>query len=159
MDFNIYMKESAETAVYSWLVYLFLGLCGEVGELIEKCDTPHPAQEVAKEAGDVLWYCAAILRDLNLMPRLCTAPTHQSWLPIFAGRIAERAKKAYRDNGGEFTVEAKDEIAAMVSHIVVSIESLGIRMGYSLEKIMEINLQKLRDRKKRQALQGDGDNR
>ncbi|MCL4735355.1 MAG: nucleoside triphosphate pyrophosphohydrolase family protein [Candidatus Omnitrophica bacterium] len=47
--------------------YLVLGLCSEAGELASKLkkqirdETPITKQDLSREVGDVLWYCAQIL--------------------------------------------------------------------------------------------------
>lgn len=94
MTFNEYQELAKETAVYSQehtLIYPTLGLAGETGEVVEKVKkllrdnnqlidvfkkgfgTPEQMEKVAlvqadlkKELGDVLWYIAALARDLDL---------------------------------------------------------------------------------------------
>ena len=78
MTVNEYQKKALETAVYPKeykVIYPALGLTGEAGEVADKvkkiirdCDnviTPARAKEIAKEIGDVLWYCATLSNDLG----------------------------------------------------------------------------------------------
>ena len=76
MDFNDYQQRANETAIYPEeykLTYPTLGLAGEAGEVAEKVkkivrdgkDIKAEAHEIAKELGDVLWYIAAVARDIN----------------------------------------------------------------------------------------------
>lgn len=116
MTLNDYQKAALETAVYPAefnTLYPALGMAGEAGEVADKVkkiirDTqitrneqgainiePQKATEIAKEVGDVLWYCATIAHDL----------------------------------------------------------------GYSLENIAQMNIEKLQSRKARGVLGGSGDNR
>lgn len=79
MDFNTYQQQAATTAVYpetAKYVYPTLGLCGEAGEVAEKVKkvirdnggvfTEEKKREIVKEIGDVLWYIAALLSDLDV---------------------------------------------------------------------------------------------
>lgn len=80
MNFNEYQKAAISTAIYPRdkyaIIYPALGLCGESGEVAEKikktirdndgCFDDEKRIQIAKELGDVLWYCANIANDLNI---------------------------------------------------------------------------------------------
>ena len=74
MTLNDYQRLAAETAIYSSshrLLYPALGLAGEAGEVANKIkkmlrDNKFDREGVAAELGDVLWYVAALARDLNV---------------------------------------------------------------------------------------------
>jgi NTP pyrophosphatase (non-canonical NTP hydrolase) len=76
-----------------------------------------------------------------------------------AGEIVEKWKKAVAYRDGKFSDEEfadfKKEFADVIWYIAVLCESLGL----SLDEIMEQNLAKLADRKKRGVQRGAGDNR
>lgn len=103
MTFKEYEEAAAATAIYPdehKLIYPTLGLVGEAGEVAEKVkkrlrDGVGSNLAIAKEIGDVLWYVAAVVRDL----------------------------------------------------------------GFSMDEIAEMNLEKLRDRAERGKLGGSGDER
>lgn len=76
MDFNEYQKKALETAIYpNPIVYPTLGLTGEAGEVADKVKkvirdnnsvfSYECKKEIAKEIGDVLWYCAMLSHDLG----------------------------------------------------------------------------------------------
>lgn len=79
LTFNKYQEESIKTAIYPdshLIVYPALGLAGEAGEVANKVkkfvrdgydveDFELKKIELAYELGDVLWYCAALARDLD----------------------------------------------------------------------------------------------
>src|SRR5688572_25757648 len=81
MDLNQYQFEAGKTAIYRekghHVVYPALGLAGEAGEVAEKIKkiirdddgvyeiSAAKREEIAKEIGDVLWYCAALAGDLG----------------------------------------------------------------------------------------------
>jgi NTP pyrophosphatase (non-canonical NTP hydrolase) len=78
MTLNDYQKEALTTAIYpdeQRIIYPSLGLTGEAGEVADKVKkvlrdndgvfNPERKAEIAKEIGDVLWYCATLARDLD----------------------------------------------------------------------------------------------
>ena len=79
MTFNDYQYTALKNKVYGYgteVVYPALGLAGESGEVVDKVKKvlrdyngdftlPEKRIEIAKELGDVLWYCAAIADDLG----------------------------------------------------------------------------------------------
>src|SRR5210317_814597 len=77
-------------------------------------------------------------------------------LPGEAGEIANKAKKLIRDGDNPAKrAEITKELGDVCWYIAVLSQELGVNLG----KIMEDNLEKLADRKARNRLQGDGDNR
>jgi len=84
LTMNDYQAEVATTAIYKWpLIYPALGLANEAGEVLGKIKKLirdndvrfdqgnkelSAAQRItiAAEVGDVLWYAAAISRDLGI---------------------------------------------------------------------------------------------
>lgn len=76
-----------------------------------------------------------------------------------AGEVVEKWKKAVAYREGKFSPEEfadfKKEFADVIWYIAVLAESLGL----SLDEIMETNVAKLADRKKRGVIKGAGDNR
>lgn len=79
MKFSEYEDEAIKTAHYPTIgepfVYPTLGLVGEAGEVAEKIKklfrnddgvlTDTHREEIKKELGDVLWYLAALSRELG----------------------------------------------------------------------------------------------
>ena len=78
MTLNEYQSKALETAINpqeTAIVYPTLGLTGEAGEVSDKVKkvirdngsefTDDKKREIAKEIGDVLWYCATLSRDLG----------------------------------------------------------------------------------------------
>ena len=78
MTLNEYQKKALETAVYPQeykITYPSLGMNGEAGEVADKVKkvirdnggvfTNENKYEIAKEIGDVLWYCATLANDIG----------------------------------------------------------------------------------------------
>lgn len=76
MTMNEYQNLALETAVYPQpIIYPTLGLTGEADEVSDKIKkvlrdnnsqfTADKKIEIAKEIGDVLWYCATLSHDLG----------------------------------------------------------------------------------------------
>ena len=76
-----------------------------------------------------------------------------------AGEVADKLKKVIRDNDGVLTDPVRDAVAKELSDVCWYIAVLAWEMDYSLEDIMQINLDKLRSRQERGVLGGSGDNR
>jgi len=76
-----------------------------------------------------------------------------------AGEVADKLKKVFRDNHGNFDPERKEAIAYELGDCLWYIADLAIELGYTLETIAIMNITKLSSRAKRGLIGGDGDNR
>lgn len=76
-----------------------------------------------------------------------------------AGEVAEKVGKVIRDNDGVFTNEKKAELAKEIGDVMWYCAALARDIGYTLEDIAEMNLNKLASRMERGVIQGSGDNR
>lgn len=78
MTLNQYQQQAIKTAIYGAghkIIYPTLGLSGEAGEVADKVKKvlrdkngvfdEDTKEELKKETGDCIWYCAALLRDLG----------------------------------------------------------------------------------------------
>lgn len=75
------------------------------------------------------------------------------------GEVAEKIKKVYRDNNGEFTEGIKLQIMKEIGDCLWYINKLAADLGYTLEDAAKINLEKCYTRRANNTLHGDGDNR
>lgn len=76
-----------------------------------------------------------------------------------AGEAAEKVKKVIRDNGGVFTDETKRATALELGDALWYVGAAARELGFSLEDIAVMNIEKLSSRKERGVLHGSGDNR
>ena len=72
-----------------------------------------------------------------------------------AGEVAEKVKKVIRDNGNLNQAELVKELGDVLFYVA----ALANHIDSDLETVAVNNLAKLHDRKKRNKLQGSGDNR
>jgi NTP pyrophosphatase (non-canonical NTP hydrolase) len=76
-----------------------------------------------------------------------------------AGEVAEKVKKIIRDGDGTLTDPDRDKIALELSDCCWYIAVLAYELDYTLEEIMQMNLDKLASRPSRGVLSGSGDAR
>ncbi len=76
-----------------------------------------------------------------------------------AGEVVEKWKKivAYKD--GVVSQEDKDELAKELGDVVWYIAVMADSLGLSFDEIMQRNVDKLKSRKARGVIKGQGDNR
>jgi NTP pyrophosphatase (non-canonical NTP hydrolase) len=76
-----------------------------------------------------------------------------------AGEVAEHAKKAIRDDGGEVTDERRAALAKELGDVLWYTAQLASELGLELDAIAHENLDKLLSRQRRGVLSGSGDER
>ena len=83
-----------------------------------------------------------------------------------AGEVAEKVKKLYRDDEinfmrddmmDELTPEQSKELALELGDVLFYIAAIAGDIGYGLEEIADMNIDKLASRRKRNKLSGSGD--
>ena len=76
-----------------------------------------------------------------------------------SGEIAEKVKKLIRDKSGRLTDDDKKELAKEIGDVLWYVNSIGHELGYTLDEIAQMNLDKVLSRKDRGVIEGSGDNR
>lgn len=76
-----------------------------------------------------------------------------------AGEVSDKVKKVLRDNDGEFSADKKAEIAKELRDVLWYCATLAHDLGYNLDTIAQMNIDKLKSRKERGKISGSGDNR
>jgi NTP pyrophosphatase (non-canonical NTP hydrolase) len=76
-----------------------------------------------------------------------------------SGEVAEKVKKLLRDGGGILTDPDREKIALELSDVCWYVAVLAYELDYTLEEIMQMNLDKLASRQSRGVLSGSGDAR
>lgn len=151
---------AAGTGEVAELMYLALGLAGEIGELTQLQHREHP--ELPKELGDVAWYVARLATALNLTlsePQpIVSAEFNIQCLNLahLAGMVCNSVKKLYRD-GDNAQLRAK--IQPILLEITAQLATLASAINMPLAEILQQNHDKLESRKSRDQLGGSGDHR
>jgi hypothetical protein len=176
MNIEHYFEQARSTAVYPEecrFAYPVLGLCGEIGEFLHTVNTMSPINERQGEMGDILWYIVNVAFDAGLGVSQLVNPAsvfseidhgayHEGWqtkLPILAGRIAETAKKAIRDNDGIIQEKKIKIVQDSLIDILLCLSCACLDSGLNFNDVAQSNIDKLFSRQNRGVLQGDGDNR
>jgi len=76
-----------------------------------------------------------------------------------AGEVAEKVKKVFRDQGGEFTEQNRADLVLELGDALWYIAAVCKDIGVSLEDVAYSNINKIRSRVLRGVLGGSGDNR
>src|ERR1700691_620920 len=76
-----------------------------------------------------------------------------------AGEVAEHAKKAIRDDGGQVTDERRAAMAKELGDVLWYVAQLASELKLDLDEIAQTNLDKLLSRQRRGVLSGSGDER
>lgn len=77
------------------------------------------------------------------------------------GEVMEKIKKMIRDKNGVFSPTPEDiaELKKELGDVLWYISALAFYNGIDLDDVARVNLEKLRSRKARNKIHGDGDNR
>jgi len=100
---------------------------------------------------------AAKLTDIY--PAAHALDCHVLGLANEAGEVAGKLKKIYRDNNGEFSAEAKTNIINELGDVLWYLANIAYDIGYNLEFVAKLNIDKLASRKERNKISGSGDHR
>jgi NTP pyrophosphatase (non-canonical NTP hydrolase) len=76
-----------------------------------------------------------------------------------SGEVAEKVKKLIRDGDGTLTDPDREKIALELSDVCWYVAVLAYELDYTMEEIMQMNLDKLASRAERGVIAGSGDNR
>jgi NTP pyrophosphatase (non-canonical NTP hydrolase) len=185
MQYIEYQEKALTTAKYpnvgSNFIYPALGLAGETGELAGVfltypiSENTHPTTlqkfqtDITKELGDVMWYVAAAANEINItvdelsyaqfLPPQPNEFGYYLALVSSAGRVAEHAKKSQRDDNGQVTDARRTKIIESLREVMRNINGLCMALNIEIEDVMHRNIEKLFDRRERNVISGEGDNR
>ena len=76
-----------------------------------------------------------------------------------SGEVAEKFKKIIRDEEGELSAEARQELLKELGDILWYINAVAVLLDSSLAEVAENNLGKVLSRKERGVTKGSGDSR
>lgn len=76
-----------------------------------------------------------------------------------AGEVADHIKKVIRDDAGEVSRERREAIEKELGDILWYVAQLATELELDLDRIAQVNLEKLASRMERGVLSGSGDDR
>ena len=76
-----------------------------------------------------------------------------------AGEVANKVKKLVRDGPDKRPETWREDIASEIGDVLWYLSNLANDIGYNLDEIADINIEKLTSRKNRDKIKGSGDNR
>ena len=76
-----------------------------------------------------------------------------------AGELADKVKKVIRDNEGHYTMTHRHAIAEELGDVLWYAANLANAIGYDLEGVCKMNIDKVESRRRRGKIHGEGDNR
>jgi len=76
-----------------------------------------------------------------------------------SGEVVEKFKKIFRDKNNKITQKDKQEIGKELGDVLWYVAQICEVIGLDMNDVAKLNLKKLLDRKKRNKIKGDGDNR
>lgn len=75
-----------------------------------------------------------------------------------SGEVADKLKRVYRDHGGDLEA-LRESMAKELGDVLWYVANLAHELGYTLEQVASMNVEKLRSRAERGAIHGEGDDR
>jgi len=175
LSFEEYSQQTHRTAAYpenQAELYLALGIADEAGELKEAISVtgidPDRRDKVTAEMGDVYWYVSELSRQLDV--GVCANASYSSSMKFeqgvkrvdtalkYACRIAGQAKKALRDDGGEFTRDRKEKVKGHLEGVKSALQDAAHHLGLGGEEVvLTRNAEKLSIRKEEGLIRGEGE--
>jgi NTP pyrophosphatase (non-canonical NTP hydrolase) len=127
---------------------------------------PQTRQSAQELPAEVSYDRAIELSEYQLLSRRTAEYPREAWLayPALglageAGEVAEHAKKAIRDDGGEVSDERRTKMSKELGDVLWYVAQLATELGLQLEDIAQANIDKLLSRQQRGVLAGSGDER
>lgn len=106
------------------------------------------------------------LSEYQKLSRRTAEYPRQAWLayPALglageAGEVAEHAKKAIRDDGGQVSEQRRQAMAKELGDVLWYVAQIATELGLDLDAIAQGNIDKLLSRQQRGVLSGSGDDR
>jgi len=159
--------------------YLVMGIVEEVGEIYEFIlkkqklkDTDNYLNEyvitqIIKELGDLVWYVTAICNEMSFpLERLMQYTkvklennVNHSSLLLYLGDLSGAVKKMIRDDKEIITEEKSNLIITNLCYILVYVLQICKNNQVKFKTVLEVNMNKIKNRMKNGTLQGSGNDR
>ena len=163
MNLTEYQAAADTTAMHpnkgNNIFYPVLGLIGEFGEVTEAIMHGSSTEDILKEHSDCLWYLSTICTELKIKLTDIANSKEIDHPTKVLGQIAEVTKKLMRDDNSVISQRHVDLLKPLLAKMFFRIKTTIEMNDSTVEKVCDINIKKLLDRKARNKLQGSGDNR
>ncbi len=133
---------------------------------VSRLEVAPPASHPTRSGGSSRFQGTMQLSEYQRLSRRTAEYPRAAWLayPALglageAGEVAEHAKKAIRDDGGEISTERRTAMAKELGDVLWYVAQLASELKLDLDEIAQTNLDKLLSRQQRGVLSGDGDDR
>ncbi len=101
-----------------------------------------------------------LAEETAIYPKFTDAPIYPALgLAGESGEVADKVKKLLRDYNGKVSSGARHELGKELGDVLWYVAMCARDLGYSLDQIAMMNIVKLSDRKRRDKISGEGDNR
>lgn len=95
----------------------------------------------------------------DIYPNDCKPWIYALGLTGEAGELSDKLKKMYRDHNGAPSPEIIDGLAKECGDVLWYLTQFAKSIGFTLEDIAKMNIEKLKSRAERNKIHGSGDNR
>lgn len=189
--FSEYIETAKKTALrYDENIFLFyssLGLCGEVGELVEKLFSDNTDKDSIKgELGDICWYYFITMSKLGFTPEdifetnnihefISTNEDYNHFINFtnnpsnvkgifenivyYVNTSMNKIKKIWRDTNWELSEKSRLYLQQNLKYAGINIFVLCEFFDIDILDVLNYNLDKLNKRLENNTIHGDGDNR
>jgi NTP pyrophosphatase (non-canonical NTP hydrolase) len=170
-DYPEWVEGKIITSGQTRVIENILGIIGESGEIAEKVKKLHrdstrfSNEDIAKELGDVVFYCTAVGNMLHIdMPLYAEAIKVDKEIPFVdtvnvammmssVGRVAESLPTILQGH------KIPSDLEMNLQDVILWIVQLASHFDYDMQGIIDLNVEKLDGREERGTIQGSGDNR
>lgn len=169
MNLKNYKSIVDETAIYPQEVkhfgvaYTLIGMFDEMNEYMEKISQPkkYTKEEINAERFDVIWYICAFCKEVGLNFEEIIKDGMLKHEPLESDletdinpfRLFGLIKKYYRDNK---ELDKEKVTSMLISFVSTILEGLSSKQ---VSESLQVNYDKLIDRRNRNVISGDGDHR
>jgi len=186
MDIKRYQKFVNKTAFFPRstqgrnISYLVMGIVEEVGEIYEVILKKNKLKEtdnylneyvitqIIKELGDLVWYITAICNEMTFSlgcliqytkVKIINNNINHSSLLLYLGDLSGAVKKMIRDDKEKITEEKSNLIITNLCNILGYVLQICNNNKIKFETVLDVNMNKIKNRMKKGTLHGSGNDR
>lgn len=156
-------RESQDRGLLHSAEYAF-GVISEWNELQEKINNDESKNEIVKEIGDVLWYVLKLVNCVGLTKNTSIFNLNETNLSLYQRDNVSHSIFEFAQWGGkllrkDFEINNTNRLVIPINRTLGFIVFICSAYSITVEDMIQVNKDKIKDRKSRNAIHGDGDNR